>query len=479
MEKTQKNLFWARIQTRMRSEFGRSAFDRWLKQLRLEDIQDKIAILSCDDKTTIAMIENQYSKRLLMLLQSEEENIHQLKFIALSFDDANEKTKTAVALSEVHKLAQHNHSQLHEHRKDFVVSGSDFHKPNYITNPSQNNRFDRFIIGVENRLAYSCAFNIAETFAQNIKPKNQILMIHGKPGLGKTHLLEAIFIHLNETHSHLNIVLLTAENFARDFIESLSKKTMSNFKQTIRSADLLLLDDIHFIGSKNSIQEELLHSLNDLLKKEACIVMTSLYMPKDISGLSNSIRSRLAGALCASVQPLGRALTKKLIKVKASESGIDLDDNVATHLSEHLGDDVRLIEGNIATLAAQSLLLQEPISIELCQQTLHARQTPKTQKSTTIDAIQNAVASYYHVSLSELSSARRNRSIVRPRHVAMYLAKELTLRSLPEIGRMFGKRDHSTVHHAISQIEYKRKREPELEQSIVELIHRIESGGTP
>ncbi|MEM7071572.1 MAG: chromosomal replication initiator protein DnaA, partial [Pseudomonadota bacterium] len=347
--------------------------------------------------------------------------------------------------------------------------------PNYFTTPLKNNCFEKFIIGPSNQLAYSCALNMAESLCQETAPQNHLLLIYGKPGLGKTHLLESIYNYVCKKRHDLKVVLLTAENFARDFIESLNQKSIKEFKRTIRNTDLLLIDDIHFMSSKNSTQEEFLHTLNDLLNRNSCIVMTSLYMPKNIQGLSNSICSRLAGALCAGVKPLNVDLTKALIKAKAHDVNLEISEDVCQYLAQNMGDDVRPIEGNIATLAAQSNLLKRAVTIDLCQQTLHTRTSIRKTKATSIESIQRAVSGYYNIPLSELSSARRSRSIVRPRHVAMYLAKELTLRSLPEIGRMFGKRDHSTVHHAINQIDHKRKRDPELEASIRELIFRLES----
>ncbi|RYG71161.1 chromosomal replication initiator protein DnaA, partial [bacterium] len=331
-------------------------------------------------------------------------------------------------------------------------------------------RFDSFVVGKANEVAYNAAVTVAGDGPVGFNP----LFLHGGTGLGKTHLMHAI------GHEHLRrrpdarVIYMSAEKFMFEFVAAMRAKDTYSFKARLRAADLLMIDDVQFIAGKDSTQEEFFHTMNEIIGAGKRLVITADRSPQDLEGIESRILSRLSWGLVADVNPADFELRLNII-LKKLENMPDarVPDEVAIFLARRISANVRELEGALTRVVAYANLQARPIDIEFTQ-TVLADLLRATQRRVTIDEIQRRVCDHYRIRQAEMSSARRAREVARPRQVAMYLAKQLTPRSLPEIGRRFGGRDHTTVIHAVKQIEKLRAADAELDADVRLLIRQLE-----
>ena len=310
--------------------------------------------------------------------------------------------------------------------------------------------FEAFVVGKPNELAFAAAKRVAELETPPFNP----LFIYGGVGLGKTHLMHAIAWEIRRLHPHRKVVYLSAEKFMYQFIKALRYKDTMSFKELFRSADVLMVDDVQFIGGKESTQEEFFHTFNALADRGRQIVISSDRSPPELAGLEERIRSRLGWGLVADIQPTTYELRLGILQAKAQEFAREarVPDNVLAFLAHRITSNVRELEGALNRVIAQAILVGRAITLEMAQDVLRDLLRAH-ERRVTIEDIQKLVAEHYRIRIADMHSARRARAVARPRQVAMYLAKQLTPRSLPEIGRKFGGRDHTTVMHAVRRID--------------------------
>jgi len=328
-------------------------------------------------------------------------------------------------------------------------------------------QFDDFVVGKPNEFAHAASKRVAEA---DLPPFNP-LFLYGGVGLGKTHLMHAIAHHTKVIHPNRSVVYLSAEKFMYRFIRALREQKTVDFKEQFRSVDMLLIDDVQFIAGKDSTQEELFHTFNALVDQGRQIILSADKSPSDIEGLEDRLKSRLNHGLVADLHATTYELRLGILMAKAESLGVDLPMNVTEFLAHKIAANVRELEGALNRVVAHAQLVGRPITLETCQDVLHDLLRANDRR-VTIEEIQKKVAEHFNIKMADMHSARRARSIARPRQIAMYIAKNLTTRSLPEIGRKFGGRDHTTVMHAVKKITELCEIDQDLAED-VELLRRM------
>jgi chromosomal replication initiator protein len=332
-------------------------------------------------------------------------------------------------------------------------------------------RFENFVIGKANEVA----FNAARTLATADKVVFNPLFLHGGTGRGKTHLLHAIGHEFRALRPGAKIIYMSAEKFMVEFVAALRANDTIQFKQQLRAADLLMIDDVQFIAGKESTQEEFFHTMNEIISAGRRLVISSDRAPQDLDGIEPRILSRLSWGLVADINQADLELRLNIILKKLEAlPEVVVPQEVVMFLAKRISSNVRELEGALNRIAAYSAMHGRPIDLDFCNEVL-ANILRANQRRISIDEIQGRVSDHYRIRKAEMTSARRAREVARPRQVAMYLSKQLTPRSLPEIGRRFGGRDHTTVIHAVRQIEKLRAQDPELDSDIRLLTRQLEN----
>jgi len=337
-----------------------------------------------------------------------------------------------------------------------------------LANLSHEFRFDTFVEGKSNQIARAASIQIAKNPGSSYNP----LFIYGGVGLGKTHLMQAVGNTLLESNQTASIVYLHAERFVSEMIKALQHNRMDSFKARYRAVNALLIDDVQFFAGKDRSQEEFFHTFNALFETGQQIILSSDRFPKEVSGLEERLRSRFGWGLTVAIEPPDLETRVAILQSKASVFGIDLPEDVAFFVAKRLRSNVRELEGALRRLGANSSFTGVPINLEFARSALHDMLIAQ-DKQVNIENIQKVVAEYYKIRTSDLLSAKRTRSIARPRQVAMALAKELTKHSLPEIGKAFGGRDHSTVIHAAKKVAELRGDDPLMAEDYKNLLRSL------
>jgi chromosomal replication initiator protein len=326
------------------------------------------------------------------------------------------------------------------------------------------------VIGKANEVAATAARTLAEADNVTFNP----LFIHGGTGRGKTHLLHAIGQRFLEKNPDALVVSMSAEKFMVEFVRAIRENDTIGFKGRLRSADLLLIDDVQFIAGKESTQEEFFHTMNEIITAGRRLVITSDRAPQDLDGIAPRILSRLSWGLVADINQADLELRYNIILAKlALLPTVQMPGNVVDFLAKRLTASIRELEGALNRIAAYAMMTGRPIDVPFVEEVL-ANVLRANQRRISIDEIQTQVAEHYRIRKAEMTSARRAREVARPRQVAMYLSKQLTPKSLPDIGRRFGGRDHTTVIHAVRQIEKLRASDPEIDAAIRLLTRQLE-----
>jgi len=419
---------WKNIHSKMREEFGEAVFRSWLKPLVLQAYYHGTLEVSVPTRFMRDWIQSHYSTRVLEMCSSSNKEIKRLEIVvvqnALPLDEEEEKTTTVTAKS-----------------NDNVVSNFDLLSP-----LDKRFTFDSFVVGKPNALAHAAALRVVESSV----PFNP-LFLYGGVGLGKTHLMHAIAWEMATRFPEKKVMYLSAEKFMYQFVKALRSNEAMAFKEQFRSVDILMIDDIQFISGKESTQEEFFHTFNALVDLNKQIIISSDKAPSDLTGVDERLRSRLAWGLVADLQPSSYELRLGILNSKRKQLEADVPDSVLEFLALKVTSNIRELEGALNRIVAHSDVTKQVITLESTQHVLQDLLRSRDRRIT-IDEIQRKVAEHYNIKLSDMHSARRARNVARPRQVAMYLSKNLTARSLPEIGRKFGGRDHTTVMHAVRKI---------------------------
>lgn len=330
--------------------------------------------------------------------------------------------------------------------------------------------FDNFIVGASNQFAHAAAMAVAERPAVSYNP----LFIYGGVGLGKTHLLYAVGQAIKKNNPQMRLIYSSAEQFCNEMISRIKNNTMPEFREKYRGVDVLLIDDIQFIAGKDRTEEEFFHTFNTLFEARKQIVITSDRFPKDIQMIEERLRSRFSWGLIADIQPPDLETRVAILEKKAEQDGKSLPRDVSNYIASKIQSNVRELEGSLTRLLAYSSLTNREITLPLAVEILKNTLIDK-EKKVTPSSILKVVSDYYGVNVTELKSKKRTNAIARPRQISMYLCRNLTSMSLPEVGRLLGDRDHSTVIHACKQVEDRKEKSAEFAselETLADLIKR-------
>ncbi len=439
---------WEKIRSEMRGTIGADAFNNWIEPLSLDRIEAGQGCFTVPTKFLGSWVSRNYSDQILDMFQAQGVQVTRLSFSA----------PEAAAPAPVKKPATE------------AKTSQQIELP---TSPLNSRlTFDQFVVGTPNELAHAAARRVAEGGDVTFNP----LFLYGGVGLGKTHLMHAIAHEIRATRSEARVLYLSAEQFMFRFVQALRFKDMHSFKEQFRSVDMLMIDDLQFIAGKNSTQDEFFHTFNALIEQGKQIVISADRSPGEIEGLEDRIRSRLQWGLVVDIHPTNYELRLGILHSKAEAQAktyprVGLDVKVLEFLARRISSNVRVLEGALTRLFAFADLVGRDITMDMAQETL-ADLLRLSDRKVTIEEIQRKVAEHYNLRISDLLSPRRARAVARPRQVAMFLSKSLTSKSLPEIGRKFGGRDHTTVIHAVKRVEEMKQTDSQIADD-VELLRRM------
>ncbi len=441
------SISWSKITSELKKSLDKDTFQNWIKPINFETQLDTSLTLSVPTRFLRDWIIKNYASVIKRAYQDQGITVEKLSIIV------KENNNRIIPGTEV------------------VYQDSDNDEDTYYDDISApldpQFTFDNFIVGKPNELAYAAAQRVAQSEVVSFNP----LFLYGGVGLGKTHLMHAVAWNIKKRNPKKNVVYLTAEKFMYQFIKALRFKNIMSFKEQFRSVDVLMIDDVQFIIGKDNTQEEFFHTFNTLVDKKRQIIISADKSPADLEGLEDRLKSRLGWGLVADIHPLTYELRLGILQAKAEQKSMKLTSEVLEFLADKITNNVREMEGALNRLAVHASLQDSEVSVDLVKDVLKDLLRTNSRKIT-IDEIQKKVVEHYNIKLSDMHSPRRSRSVARPRQVAMYLAKSITTRSLPEIGRKFGGRDHTTVIHAIKTIEEIMVNDPSLAEDI-ELLTRI------
>jgi len=422
----------------MRSEVGDASYRSWLKPLTLVEVTNGEVRVAVPTRFMRDWVVSHYGSRLRALWTAENPEIGNVDIFV-------EAPRTKPVVRQV-GVMQNQAPMAPAVKKADPATATDISSisaplvPRFV--------FENFVVGKPNELAYAAARRVADSEVAPFNP----LFLYGGVGLGKTHLMHAIAHHTRQKFPERRVVYLSAEKFMYHFIRALRFQDTVSFKERFRSVDLLMIDDVQFINGKESTQEEFFHTFNDLVDNNRQVVISADKSPSDMEGMEERLRSRLGWGLVADIHATNYELRLGIMDAKAERIGLEIPPKVKEFLAHRITSNVRELEGALNRVVAHATLVGREISIETCQDVLHDILRANDRR-VTIEEIQKKVAEHFDIRMADMHSARRARAIARPRQVAMYLAKQLTSRSLPEIGRKFGGRDHTTVMHAVKKVE--------------------------
>ena len=447
-----KKLDWPFIQQEMKNKFGQEIYESWIRKIEFVNEFHDYILISVSTRFIRDWITSRYLDQILQLVKSKKKNINRIEFIIRNLEPEEE-----------------NDIKKYDSRANENVS---FIKDSYLqyNRIDPNKTFDNFILGPSNKLA----FEASKKVSQDISHYNP-LYIYGGVGMGKTHLLNAIGLNLKDNNS---VMLIPAERFMYQFVRSIKLNEMVKFKEYFRNADILLIDDIQFMNGKEAMQEEFFHTFNALLDKGSQIIVSADRPPNKLSRIQDRIKSRFSGGLVVDIQSPDFELRYSIVKKKSEELRIinsdqfKISNEVQKFISTEIRANIRELTGALNRIVSYSRIYNKTASLSEVKIILRDLLNLSENK-VTIDLIQSTVCKFFKISKNEMLSSRRSRYLVRPRQAAIYLTKILTSKSLPEIGREFSNRDHTTIIHSVKTIEKLIKDDAELSGNIDNLKNKI------
>ncbi|MFV0491829.1 MAG: chromosomal replication initiator protein DnaA [Pseudorhodobacter sp.] len=428
---------WVEIREELRTRVGKNNYATWIEPLKLSTLKDGVARFAVPTNFFGDWVSRNFAEQILTHLHASGAKVERLEF---TLDTATTPPKAAKPSTRSPKDTNATQRQATEEDAPGAPLDARF-------------TFDSFVVGKPNELAHAAARRVAEGGPVTFNP----LFLYGGVGLGKTHLMHAIAHELQLRKPELRVLYLSAEQFMYRFVQALREKQVMDFKSLFRSVDVLMVDDVQFISGKESTQEEFFHTFNALVDQNKQIVISADRAPGEIKGLEERIKSRLHCGLIVDLHPTDYELRLGVLQQKAEfykkqYKGLLIAPGVLEFLAHRISTNVRVLEGALTRLFAFASLVGREITMDLTQDCL-ADILRASDRRLTIEEIQRKVAEHYNIRLSDLIGPKRVRTIARPRQIAMYLAKSLTSRSLPDIGRRFGGRDHTTIMHGVRKIE--------------------------
>lgn len=436
------NAFWENILDKLKNELSKPSFDTWLASSKLIDFTNNKLTVSVCNEFAKEWLETRYSALIKATVQNYLNAPVSLVFIA-------EQDQQAESPVEVNTM--------------------NFGALSHPLNPKYT--FDTFVIGNGNRFAHAAALAVAESPAKSYNP----LFVYGGSGLGKTHLMHAISHVIVKNFPNLKILYVTGEQFTNELIDSIRYERQVEFRNTYRKIDILLIDDIQFLAGKEGTQEEFFHTFNTLYEANKQIIISSDRPPKEIPTLEERLRSRFEWGLTTDINPPDYETRIAILRKKAQLENFIVPDEIITFIASEIQSNIRELEGALSKITAYCMLTNQPITVALAEDILKDMIPPKNQKTISLEVIQKAVADHYKMSVQEFKQKKRTRIVAFPRQIAMYLCRNLTDLSLPQIGEKFGGRDHTTVIHACDKINELIKNDPAVEKSINDIIAKIKA----
>jgi chromosomal replication initiator protein len=450
----QTNLDWSLIQSQMKNKLGIEIFESWLKKINFVEEFNNYILLTVPTRFIRDWITSRYLDQILQIIRSHKKDIIRIEFKIADLKTSNEDNK-----------------------KEIVKDANDeknvsFIKDSYLqyNRIDPNKRFDNFLTGSSNKLAYEASIKVSE----NISHYNP-LYIYGGVGMGKTHLLNSIGLELKKNNK---VMFISAERFMYQFVKSIKANDMVKFKEYFRNTDILLIDDIQFMNGKEAMQEEFFHTFNALLDKGSQIIVSADRAPNKLSRIQERIKSRFSGGLVVDIQKPDYELRKKIVEQKTEELNklysdqISISKEIQDYISTEITTSIRELVGAINRIVSFSRIYNKAPNLAETKVVLKDLLNISENK-VTIDLIQTLVCRFFKISKNEMLSSRRSRYLVRPRQTAIYLTKILTSKSLPEIGREFSNRDHTTIIHSVKSIEKLKEKDPEMVENINKLKNQI------
>ncbi len=465
---------WERVKARLAATLGEAVFRSWIRPLVAEGLEDGRLLLSAPTRFIRDWVLTHYYDDLLRYWQMEAASIHQVDVLVrrkqVTSASASRPVRSEGGSDTVERNSTQVHSPSYDNSKAATGGKAEVLYTSFSAPLDPRFTFDNFVVGKPNALAHAASYRVAESAepATGCNP----LFLYGGVGLGKTHLMHAIAWHIRNTQPERRVIYMSAEKFMYQFIRALRSKEAIAFKEQFRSVDVLMIDDVQFIAGKDSTQEEFFHTFNALVDQNKQLVISADRSPSDLDGIEERIRSRLGWGLVADIHASSYELRLGILQAKLEKmQGVEVPPKVLEFLAHKITSNIRELEGALNRVVAHATLVGQQVTLETVQVVLHDL-LRANDKRVTVEDIQKQVAVHYNIKLADMHSARRSRAIARPRQMAMYLAKKLTTRSLPEIGRKFGGKDHTTVMHAVRRIEELMISDQELRED-VEMLTRM------
>ena len=444
---------WTKLKISLKKSVGENSFNSWLSPINFSHVEEDMAVLTVPTNFLGNYVSQNFGELITAQISSKNNKISRIRFeVDTSSNSLGVSQPSAVT-----------HTYI---SKDNELTGAQLDK---------RFTFDAFVVGKPNELAHAAARRVAEGGIVSFNP----LFLYGGVGLGKTHLMHAIAWELQNRRPDLNVLYLSAEQFMYRFVQALRERKMMDFKQLFRSVDVLMVDDVQFIAGKGSTQEEFFHTFNALVDQNKQIIISGDRAPGEIKDLEDRIKSRLQSGLVVDLHPtdyelrLG-ILQSKVERQKQQYPELSIDNNVLEFLALRISTNVRVLEGALTRLFAFASLIGRHITLEVAQDCL-ADVLRASERKITVEEIQRKVSEHYNIRLSDMIGPKRLRTYARPRQIAMFLSKQLTSRSLPEIGRRFGGRDHTTVMHGVRRIEELRTQDGQIAEDLEMLRRALEA----
>ncbi|MCU7611437.1 chromosomal replication initiator protein DnaA [Anaplasma capra] len=448
---------WRNVQKKLRDFYGSAIYDSWLSVLAYSGNENGRVVLLVPTRFIKEWVLVHYLERILKYWQDESDAVYSVDICVSDGVEAQPSLSPAESSSD--GVVDSSHVMVVGGTYDHLSSPLD---PRFT--------FDNFVVGKPNELAFTAARRVAESSAPI--PGSNPLFLYGGVGLGKTHLMHAIAWHVLNSSMKRKIAYLSAEKFMYQYVTALRSKDIMLFKEQFRSVDVLMVDDVQFISGKDSTQEEFFHTFNALIDQNKQLVISADRSPSDLDGVEDRIKSRLGWGLVADINDTTFELRLGILQLKIEKMGVHVPDEVLEFLAKNIKSNIRELEGALNKVVAHSSLVGSSVTIESASGIL-SDLLRANHRLVTVGMIQKKVAEFFGIKLEDMYSARRLRALARPRQVAMYLAKRLTQKSLPDIGKSFGGRDHATVIHAVKQIEKFMESDSKLAEDISLLIRML------
>lgn len=433
---------WENIQNPLKAQIGEASYNTWFAPVRVKIQPPQSLVIETPDEFFRDWLVDHYVDIIQSLLKDlSQEPIHLVVDVSVAAAPGPDKKTARPA------------KQEREERPQSTIP----------LNPRFS--FDNFVVGPSNRFSYSACQAVAESPAKAYNP----LFIYGPVGLGKTHLMQAITHEILKTNPGCTCCYISSERFTNELIDAIRHRSTAQFRQKYRNIDVLLIDDIHFLAGKESTQEEFFHTFNTLHNNHKQIIISSDRPPKEIANLEERLSSRFAWGLITDIQPPDFETRVAILRKKIEREPVEVPEDVIVYIAEQIKTNIRELEGALIRVLAYSLLEEKIINLDMAKVVLKDM-VKETAKIIGIEVIQKAVAEYYHISCMELKAKGRSRAVLRPRQVAMYISRKLTNLSLPEIGKAFGGKDHTTVLHSLKKVDQLLEQEIDLKRDIEKLI---------